>query len=109
MPILLIFRIIARELSWLLLWMRHLITCVPQDHEFRRLFEACGGMLKYDLSTMLFLLPYLILVVVTCGKSSAVESIKSELNAAVSQGIDPQAPEHRSDKEGGDTSFFTLK
>ena len=93
---------------WLLLWMRHLITCVPQDHEFRRLFEACGGMLKYDLSTMLFLLPYLILVVVTCGKSSAVESIKSELNAAVSQGIDPQAAEHRSDKEGGDTSFFTL-
>lgn len=94
---------------WLLLWIRHLISCVPKDHELKRLFEAVSGMLKYDLSTMLFLLPYLILVVVTCGSSSAVGSIKSELNAAVSQGasLEGSLKQHKQDGTD-DESFYTL-
>ena len=90
---------------WLLLWMRHLITCVPGDHEFKPLFEACSGMLKYDLSTMLFLLPYLILVVVTCGNKEANESIKTELNTAVLQ--DPNLQSENQQDEG-DNSFYNL-
>ncbi|UPR01432.1 phosphatidylinositol kinase [Chloropicon primus] len=106
---------------WLLLWMRHLITCVPKDHEFRHLFEACSGMLKYDLSTMLFLLPYLILVVVTCGTTDAVRSVKEELKAAVRLGTDvtdvsqdvelrgkSPSRSHLPAKREGDLSFFTL-
>ena len=92
---------------WLLLWMRHLITCVPHDHEFKHLFDACSGMLKYDLSTILFLLPYLILVVVTCGSTEALDSIKAELNAAVLQGS-LSVQSNKRDKQDGDESFFTL-
>ena len=73
---------------WLLLWVRHLIACIPEKSPWKVLFQACSGMLKYDLPTLLFLFPHLVLVIITSGDSDAVESVRAELKAAMAQRAD---------------------
>ncbi|KNA16075.1 hypothetical protein SOVF_091650 [Spinacia oleracea] len=72
---------------WIFLWIRKLI--VDATGSRARIFMACRGIVRLDMQTAIYLLPYLVLDVVCHGSEEArdgiTEEILSVLNAAASE------------------------
>lgn len=68
---------------WIYLWVRRLVllSTGPRSH----IFNACRGVLRHDMATALYLLPYLVLNVVCDGTSEARESVTDEILSVLAE------------------------
>ena len=65
--------------EWLLLWTKELVSQVPAEHEWKALFDSCQGLFKYDMRTMLSVLPYLVGTVLAHGTKAACDAVRMEI------------------------------
>ncbi|GAB2267814.1 hypothetical protein Dimus_002790 [Dionaea muscipula] len=72
---------------WIFLWIKKLTVHATGSRA--RIFNACRGIVRHDMQTALYLLPYLVLAAVCHGteeaRSGITEEILSVLDAAVSE------------------------
>ena len=72
--------------EWLLLWTKDLVTQVPPKHPRKALFDSCQGLFKYDMRTMLTVLPYLVGTVLAHGTDSACDNVRMEILSVLGSG-----------------------
>lgn len=66
---------------WLTEWTRYMIKKSTGSRAV--LFQFCRGIMRDDISIMLFLLPYIVLHVITCGKDEDRADIVKEISAVL--------------------------
>ncbi|KAG0625577.1 hypothetical protein M758_2G066000 [Ceratodon purpureus] len=65
---------------WMYLWIKRLISQASKASGNRAdIFAACGGVVRHDMGTALFLLPYLVLNVVCDGSNEARAGVTQEI------------------------------
>ncbi|KAH7278933.1 hypothetical protein KP509_38G065100 [Ceratopteris richardii] len=82
---------------WMYLWVRRLVSLTKGPRSL--IFNACKGILRHDMATVLYLLPYIVLNVVSEGSSEARVSVTDEILSVLadaasgaSGSIDTSAP-----------------
>ena len=70
--------------EWLLLWTKELVSQVPAKHDLKALFDSCQGLFKYDMRTMLSVLPYLVGTVLAHGTKAACDDVRMEILSVLS-------------------------
>ncbi|KAL2643558.1 hypothetical protein R1flu_011145 [Riccia fluitans] len=68
---------------WMYLWIRRLISQTTGDRA--QIFIACIGVVRHDMGTALYLLPYLVLNVVCEGSCEARTSVTEEILAVLAE------------------------
>ncbi|KAG6548304.1 hypothetical protein Mapa_010357 [Marchantia paleacea] len=68
---------------WMYLWIRRLISQATGDRA--QIFIACTGVVRHDMGTALYLLPYLVLNVVCEGSIEARNSVTEEILAVLAE------------------------
>lgn len=72
---------------WMYLWIKRLISQASKASGNRAdMFAACGGVVRHDMGTALFLLPYLVLNVVCDGSNEARAGVTQEILTVLATG-----------------------
>lgn len=69
---------------WMYLWFRRLLS--QASGRRAEIFTACGGVIRYDMGTALYLLPYLVLNVVCDGSEEARAGVTQEILTVLATG-----------------------
>ncbi|KAJ7539120.1 hypothetical protein O6H91_11G077400 [Diphasiastrum complanatum] len=72
---------------WMYLWIRRLVSQATGQRS--EIFTACRGVIRHDMGTAIFLLPYLLLNVVCDGSSEARTSVTDEILAVLAEAACP--------------------
>eukprot|EP01018_Ginkgo_biloba_P009013 Gb_37326 [translate_table: standard] len=68
---------------WIYFWIRRLTSQATGSRA--EIFNACRGIVRHDMGTALYLLPYLVLNVICCGTPEARQSVTEEILSVLAE------------------------
>ncbi len=72
---------------WMYLWIRRLVSQATGRRA--EIFTACRGVVRHDMGTALYLLPYLVLSVVCDGSEEARQGVTDEILTVLTEALSP--------------------